>query len=113
MADSSIDEQRARRRAQRIRFAAGYAISTILATVLLRRMGYGVGGATTVRCRSGHHFTTWWIPGVSVKAVRLGWWRFQRCPVGPHWSLVSPVRAAGLPRAEARRARARHDLRLP
>jgi len=28
---------------------------------------------TVVRCRAGYLFTTWWIPGVSVKAVRLGW----------------------------------------
>src|SRR5512142_2152102 len=40
-----------------------------------------VGGRVVVRCRHGHLFTTIWIPGVSAKALRLGLWRFQRCPV--------------------------------
>ena len=62
-------------------------------TVVLRRRGYsGLGGNTVVRCRSGHLFTTIWVPGASFKAVRLGWARFQRCPVGRHWTLVTPVK---------------------
>ena len=55
------------------------------------RRGYGVGGRVEVECRDGHRFTTLWIPGASLTSVRLGWWRFQRCPVGRHWSLVTPV----------------------
>jgi hypothetical protein len=61
------------------------------AVVLVRRQGSLLVLDTVVRCRSGHLFTTWWIPGVSVNALRLGWWRLQRCPVGRHWSLVTPV----------------------
>jgi hypothetical protein len=59
-----------------------------------------VGGNVIVRCREGHLFTTIWIPGVSVKALRLGRWRYQRCPVGNHWSLVTPVRESGLTEEE-------------
>jgi len=42
-----------------------------------------------VRCSAGHLFTTIWIPGGSLKAVRLGNRRFQRCPVGRHWASVA------------------------
>jgi hypothetical protein len=66
-----------------------------------------------VRCRSGHLFTTTWIPGGSLKAIRLGSMRFQRCPVGHHWSLVSPVREADLTEQELRFATEHHDLRIP
>jgi len=66
-----------------------------------------------VRCRRGHLFTTLWIPGVSVKALRLGWLRFQRCPVGHHWSLITPVRDSELTDADKRAARARRDVFLP
>lgn len=75
--------------------------------------GYPIGGRLIVRCRSGHLFTTLWIPGVSLKALRLGWLRFQRCPVGHHWSLITPVREAELTDAEKRAARARRDVFLP
>ena len=58
---------------------------------VLRRRGQGFGGRVAVRCRDGHVFTTLWIPGASVTSLRLGPWRYQRCPVGQHWSLVTPV----------------------
>jgi hypothetical protein len=58
----------------------------------LKRRGYGLAGWVTVRCRRGHIFDTLWIPAASVKALRLGMWRVQRCPVGAHWALVTPVR---------------------
>jgi hypothetical protein len=66
--------------------------ATALEAAALRHYGYGLGGRVTVRCRQGHTFATTWIPGASITSVRLGWWRFQRCPVGEHWSLVTPVR---------------------
>jgi hypothetical protein len=85
--------RRAERRRRRRRIALGLAIAgTAAEAIELRRRGYGLAGEVTVRCREGHTFTTWWIPGVSFKALRLGIWRFQRCPVGDHWSLVTPVR---------------------
>jgi hypothetical protein len=81
--------------------------------LLMWARGYPIGGRLIVRCRSGHLFTTLWIPGVSLKALRLGWLRFQRCPVGHHWSLITPVREAELTDAEKRAARARRDVFLP
>ena len=84
-----------------------------LATVVARRNGYRLGPSTVVRCREGHLFTTIWIPGVSLKSVRLGWWRLQRCPVGGHWSLVVPVREADLTDEELRSARELRDVRIP
>ena len=84
-----------------------------IATVAARRRGYGIGGKTVVRCRQGHLFTTIWVPGASVKAVRLGWWRFQRCPVGSHWSVVVPVKAAKLSDEERRLADQQRDVPVP
>ena len=75
--------------------------------------GYPIGGNLIVRCRDGHLFTTLWIPSASIKAVRLGWVRFQWCPVGRHWSLVTPVKKSELTAKQQRRARAEHDLPLP
>ena len=88
---------------------AFYVVSTIVA----RRLGYNMGGNVVVRCRKGHLFTTIWIPGVSLKAVRLGWARFQRCPVGKHWSLVTPVRKSDLTDEERRVAAESRDVRIP
>jgi hypothetical protein len=81
--------------------------------VVARRRGFLFGANTVVRCRSGHLFTTLWIPGGSLKAVRLGWWRFQRCPVGMHWSLVTPVKASDLTEQERGLASQRRDVRIP
>jgi hypothetical protein len=65
----------------------------VVATIVARRRGYsGLGGRTLVRCRDGHLFRTIWVPGVSIKAIRLGWYRFQFCPVGRHWTVVKPVK---------------------
>ena len=50
-----------------------------------------LGGQTTVRCSKGHVFTTFWSPWGSFASIRLGFARFQYCPVGKHWSLVRPV----------------------
>jgi hypothetical protein len=32
----------------------------------------------------------------------LGWWRLQRCPVGNHWSIVTPVKEADVTEEEKR-----------
>ena len=85
----------------------------VAATIVGRRLGYGFGTATIARCRRGHLFTTIWIPGVSVKSIRLGWWRLQRCPVGRHWSIVVPVKDADLGADELRSAREHRDSRIP
>ena len=72
-----------------------------------------IGGNVIVRCQAGHLFTTIWIPAASVKALRLGFWRVQRCPVGRHWTLVTPVNEADLTEDERRTAREHRDIRLP
>jgi hypothetical protein len=82
-------------------------------TLVARRLGYRFGPNTVVRCRSGHLFTTIWIPGVKIKAVDLLVARLQWCPVGRHWSLVTPVREAGLSARERRAAASHHDIRIP
>lgn len=88
-------------------------ILLVVATLLARRLGYKVGGNCVVRCRDGHLFTTIWIPGVSLKSIRLGWARLQRCPVGQHWTLVTPVREDDLTEEERETAAEHHDVMLP
>lgn len=69
------------------------AVVVVVVNVLVRRAGYAIPGRTAVRCSKGHRFTTTWIEGGSLEAVRLGpLTRFQRCPVGHHWAIVHPVR---------------------
>ena len=80
-------------------------------TLAGRAAGYRFGLNTPVRCREGHLFRTIWLPGVNLKALDLVIARVQRCPVGRHWSLVTPVRDADLSARD--RARAPHDLWLP
>jgi hypothetical protein len=98
------------RRKRLVLFLVGFYV---LATVVARWRGYRIGANTVVRCRQGHLFTTVWIPGVSVKSIRLGWWRVQRCPVGNHWSIVSPVKLADLSENERLVAAEHRDTRLP
>jgi hypothetical protein len=79
-----------------------------------RRRGYsGMGGDTIVRCSKGHLFTTVWIPGSSLKAVRLGYQRYQLCPVCGKWRIVVPVPDDELSDEDRRVAREHHDTRLP
>ncbi len=86
-----------------------YVVGTIIAT----RQGYSFGKNAIVRCRKGHLFSTVWIPGASVKALRLGFWRVQWCPVGRHVDLVHPVKGADLTAAERSSALAHHDVLVP
>lgn len=79
----------------------------------MRARGYPVGTGVIVRCRAGHLFTTTWLPGASLKAVRLGWWRLQRCPVGHHFSLVTPVREGELSDEQRAAAAEVRDTRIP
>jgi len=98
---------------RRRKAAVALVVSDVVGTLVARSLGYGVGGNAVVRCRRGHLFTTLWIPLVSVKSLRLGWWRIQRCPVGHHWSIVVPVKESTLTASQRRAARSRHDVRLP
>jgi hypothetical protein len=97
------------RRRRRLLIVAGL----LAEPVAMKLRGYPIGGNLVVRCRKGHLFTTIWLPGVSLKSIRLLWWRLQRCPVGNHWSIVTPVRPAELTNAEKRIAGERRDIRLP
>jgi hypothetical protein len=101
------------RRRPRARHLVGAIAAIAGFTLVARRLGYKLGTETIVRCRRGHLFTTIWIPGVKLKALDLGVARVQRCPVGGHWSLVTPVREANLSAWQRRRARAHRDIRIP
>lgn len=81
--------------------------------MIARLAGYRLGPSTFVRCRQGHLSTTVWIPGIKLKGLDFGIARFQRCPVGGHWSLVVPVREADLTDEQRRAARERHDTWIP
>ena len=77
----------------------------VILNVTMRRRGYSIPGRTVVRCSGGHLFTTNWVEGGSLKAVRLGLTtRYQRCPVGHHWAIVHPVRDEDLSEDERHRA---------
>lgn len=90
------------------------ALYMVGSTIVARRRGYsGIGGNTVVRCRAGHLFTTIWIPGASVKSLRLGWRRFQYCPVGRHWALVTPVKDVDLTDEQRQSADEQRDIRIP
>ncbi len=101
---------RSPRRRKRLGILAG---AMLVETIPLLRHGYGVGGNVVVRCHKGHLFTTIWLPGASVKSLRLGSRRVQWCPVGHHWSLVKLVRESDLSARERRKAHAHKDVRIP
>jgi hypothetical protein len=91
----------------------GVVIAYVAGTIIATRQGYSFGKDSVVRCRRGHLFTTVWIPGASVKSLRLGFWRIQWCPVGRHIDLVRPVKDADLTDAERSFALAHHDVLVP
>jgi hypothetical protein len=88
------------------------ALVAVEAAALRRRAGR-FGGRLIVRCREGHLFSTIWIPGASFKSLKLGLWRYQRCPVGDHWSLVTPVNPAELSEEDLALAQDRRDTPIP
>ncbi|MDE3064329.1 MAG: hypothetical protein KGJ36_01485 [Acidobacteriota bacterium] len=112
-AESQADDAAKSGLAAGIRIFVAVVAVSIAITLIGRRRGYSFGRNTIARCRRGHLFTTTWIPGASVKAIRLGWWRFQYCPVGRHWTLVVPVKESDLSNEDVERARSVHDINLP
>jgi hypothetical protein len=90
-----------------------YVIARMGAAAGQKRGYAGMGGDTIVRCSRGHLFTTVWIVGSSVKAVRLGYKRYQRCPVCEKWRIVVPVREDELTDEDRRVAAEHHDTKLP
>ena len=93
--------------------AAAVTGTIVLETLFMRRRGYSIGLHATVRCREGHVFTTIWIPGASLKAIRLGTLRFQYCPVGRHFTAVRPLKEAELTDEVVAIARAHRDVPVP
>jgi len=91
----------------------GVAILAVVLLALLLAARSGPGTERIVRCGAGHLFTSTVIPGASLKAVRLGSVRFQRCPVGRHWAFVRRVDPASLTPDELASARSIHDVRIP
>jgi hypothetical protein len=92
------------------------AVVVLVVAVAIAVAGAARSGGTferIARCRSGHLFTSTVVPGASIKAVRLGRVRFQRCPVGGHWTLVAWVDPSTLSPDELAQARAHHDVPLP
>ena len=85
----------------------------VIALLLVGRAQSDGGFERIVRCRAGHLFTTTLIPGASLKAVRLWKVRFERCPVGRHWTIVAPVDVSTLTPDEIAAARSHHDIRVP
>ena len=82
-------------------------VLVVALNVRARRQGYSIPGKTVVRCSRGHLFTTTWIEGGSLKAVRLGpYTRYQRCPVGRHWAIVHPIKDSELSDEQRRQAAA-------
>ena len=88
-------------------------VSLLAEPVAMWLRGYPLGGRLVVRCRRGHLFTTLWIPGVSFKALRLGWLRVQRCPVGNHWTIVTPVKRSELTASQREAAAEHRDAPIP
>jgi hypothetical protein len=98
---------------RRLAIFAGVVVAYIAGTIIATRQGYSFGTNTVVRCRRGHLFSTVWIPGASVKSLRLGFWRIQWCPVGRHVDLVRPVKNADLSQTERTSALSHHDVLVP
>jgi hypothetical protein len=98
---------------KRYRLVVLFVAAYIVGTVVAQRRGYRFGTNSPVRCRSGHVFSTIWIPGASIKSLRLGWWRLQWCPVGRHWTVVTPVKEAELTSDELESLDSYHDVRIP
>jgi hypothetical protein len=66
-----------------------------------------------VRCSAGHVYTTIWFPLGSLKAARFGWKRWQHCPVGHHWAMVSTLDKNTATAEELAAAARVHDARIP
>lgn len=68
---------------------------------------------TIVQCAQGALYSSIWWPLVSVKSVRMGSQRLQRCPVHRRWEKTVQVDGAGLSAAEIAEAEAVTDWPVP
>jgi len=101
------------KRKRGLAITCGVIVAYAVGTVIAQRRGYRFGRSVPVRCRDGHLFSTVWIPGASVKSLRLGLWRVQWCPVGRHVTLVTLLRDDDLTPGERDFAAAHHDVPVP
>jgi hypothetical protein len=102
------------KRKRRLAITGGVFVGYAVATAVAVSRGYKFGWNVPVRCRAGHLFTTVWIPGATVKSLKLvGPWRAQWCPVGRHFTLVTLLKDADLTAAERSFAAAHHDIPVP
>ena len=109
---TDAEKTQSRKRRRQAGMVLAVAATAVEAGAVAKRRGALFAMRTVVRCRHGHVFTTLWVPGVSFKAIRLGWWRFQRCPVGSHWSLVTPIPVDTLSEEDRALAAQNHDDRI-
>ena len=100
-------------RKRRLIIAGAAAVSYAGGILAARRMGYRFGRDVVVKCHAGHVFSTIWIPAASLKAIRLGPWRVQWCPVGHHVALIHPVKDVDLTQETRELAAANHDIPVP
>jgi hypothetical protein len=75
----------------------------VIAIVVLAKVSFltsgryvRVNGKVIVRCGQGHVFPMTWLSLSAITAIRFGNSRYQRCPVGNHWSVVRPVKEGDL-----------------
>jgi hypothetical protein len=68
---------------------------------------------TIVRCSGGALYSTIWVPFASLKAVRLGNARLQRCPVHRKWERVTKVDPTSLTPGELAAAERVRDVGIP
>jgi len=101
------------KRKRRLAITGGIIVGYAVATVIAVLRGYKFGRSVPVRCRDGHLFTTIWIPGASIKSLRLGPWRVQWCPVGRHVTLVTLLKDDDLTPDEREFAAQHHDVPIP
>lgn len=66
-----------------------------------------------VRCSRGAYYETLWVPFVSVRAIRLGPQRLQRCPVHRRWEMTRIVPDGDLTPQVLREARTHLAGRVP
>jgi hypothetical protein len=109
----SSDQSKQGGGSRRLRLILIAATAALLETFALWVRSGRVGGNVVVRCQRGHLFTTLWIPAASLKSLRFGLWRVQYCPIGRHWTIVTPVKEASLSEDQRRLAREHHDVRIP
>ena len=84
-------------------------VLVVAQNVRMRREGYSIPGDTVVRCSKGHLFTTAWIEGGSLKAVRLGpTTRYQYCPVCRRFAIIHPIKDEDLTEDDRRIAAEAH-----